>query len=45
VDPKALISRTFSLRQAAKALAYAQKRGVLKVLLKANQLALICLSG
>lgn len=36
VDPEALISRTFSLRDAAKALAYAQKRGVLKVLLKAN---------
>ena len=40
VDPKALISRTFSLRHAAKALAYAQKRGVLKVLLKANQRSL-----
>ena len=36
VDPKALISRTFALRDAVKALAYAQKRGVLKVLLKAN---------
>jgi alcohol dehydrogenase len=40
VDPKVLISRTFSLREAAKALAYAQKRGVLKVLLKANQRSL-----
>jgi threonine dehydrogenase-like Zn-dependent dehydrogenase len=40
VDPKLLISRTFSLSDAAKALAYAQKRGVLKVLLKANQRSL-----
>ena len=40
VDPRVLISRTFSLNDAAKALAYAQKRGVLKVLLKANQRSL-----
>ena len=40
VDPKPLISRTFSLRQAVKALVYAQKRGVLKVLLEADRQAL-----
>lgn len=33
VDPTPLISRTFDLRDAAKAIAYAQKRGVMKVLL------------
>jgi threonine dehydrogenase-like Zn-dependent dehydrogenase len=40
VDPRALISGTFPLREAAKAVAYAQKRGVLKVLLKANRSSL-----
>ena len=34
VDPTSLISRTFPLKDAAKAIAYAQKRGVMKVLLK-----------
>jgi threonine dehydrogenase-like Zn-dependent dehydrogenase len=34
VDPKLLITRTFALRDAAKAIAFAQKSGVLKVLLK-----------
>ncbi len=34
VDPTALISRTFAMKDAAKAMAYAQKRGVMKVLLK-----------
>lgn len=34
VDPAALISRTFGMKDAAKAMAYAQKRGVMKVLLR-----------
>jgi len=34
VDPTPLISRTFPLKDATKAIAYAQKRGVMKVLLK-----------
>jgi alcohol dehydrogenase len=34
VDPTRLISRTFALADAPKAIAYAQKRGVMKVLLK-----------
>lgn len=34
VDPKPLVSRTFSLKNAPKAIAIAQKPGVLKVLLK-----------
>ena len=34
VDPTPLISRTFPLRHAASAIVYAQKRGVMKVLLK-----------
>ncbi len=34
VDPTPLISRTFPLEEAAKAIAYAQKSGVLKVLLR-----------
>lgn len=36
VDPTPLISRTFPLRDAAKAIVYAQKRGVMKVLLRAT---------
>jgi len=35
VDPTPLISRTFALKDAAKALRYAQEPGVMKVLLKA----------
>jgi threonine dehydrogenase-like Zn-dependent dehydrogenase len=35
VDPRPLISRVFALRDAAKAIRYAQRRGVMKVLLKA----------
>ena len=35
VDPRSLITRTFELSEASKALAYAQKPGVMKVLLKA----------
>lgn len=35
VDPTPLISRTFPLKDAAKAILYAQQRGVMKVLLKA----------
>jgi threonine dehydrogenase-like Zn-dependent dehydrogenase len=34
VDPTPLISRTFALKQAPAAIAHAQKRGVMKVLLK-----------
>ena len=34
VDPTPLISRTFTLEDAAKAIGYAQERGVMKVLLK-----------
>jgi threonine dehydrogenase-like Zn-dependent dehydrogenase len=34
VDPTQLISRTFALKDAPKAIAHAQKRGVLKVLLR-----------
>jgi threonine dehydrogenase-like Zn-dependent dehydrogenase len=34
VDPTPLISRTFSMKEAPKAISYAQKRGVMKVLLK-----------
>ena len=34
VDPTPLISRTFPLADAPKAIAYSQKRGVMKVLLK-----------
>jgi threonine dehydrogenase-like Zn-dependent dehydrogenase len=34
VDPRPLISRTFSLKDAAKAIRYAQERGVMKVLLR-----------
>ncbi|HEV8384534.1 MAG TPA: alcohol dehydrogenase catalytic domain-containing protein [Candidatus Acidoferrales bacterium] len=34
VDPQPLISRVFPLREAAKAIRYAQKAGVMKVLLK-----------
>jgi threonine dehydrogenase-like Zn-dependent dehydrogenase len=34
VDPAPLISRTFALKDAAKAIEYAQERGVMKVLLK-----------
>ncbi len=37
VDPRALITRTFPLSEAAKAIDFAQKSGVMKVLLK-NQL-------
>ncbi len=36
VDPTPLISRSFALKDAPAAIAYAQKRGVLKVLLKNN---------
>jgi len=35
VDPTPLISRTFALKDASKAIRYAQERGVMKVLLKA----------
>lgn len=35
VDPTALVSRTFPLKDAAKAIEFAQKSGILKVLLKA----------
>jgi threonine dehydrogenase-like Zn-dependent dehydrogenase len=35
VDPRPLISRTFALKDAAEAIRYAQRPGVLKVLLKA----------
>jgi threonine dehydrogenase-like Zn-dependent dehydrogenase len=35
VDPTPLISRTFALKAAPQAIAYAQKRGVMKVLLAA----------
>ncbi len=34
VDPRALITRTFPLSEASKAMKFAQKKGVLKVLLK-----------
>jgi threonine dehydrogenase-like Zn-dependent dehydrogenase len=34
VDPGSLVTRTFPLRDAAKAIRYAQKRGVMKVLLR-----------
>ena len=34
VDPTPLISRTFALRHASKAILYAQRQGVLKILLK-----------
>ena len=34
IDPRAMISRTFPLAEAREAMKYAQKRGVLKVLLK-----------
>jgi threonine dehydrogenase-like Zn-dependent dehydrogenase len=34
VDPRPLITRTFPLREATKAMTFAQKRGVMKVLLK-----------
>jgi threonine dehydrogenase-like Zn-dependent dehydrogenase len=34
VDPKPLITHTFSLEEASKAIAFAQKRGVMKVLLR-----------
>jgi threonine dehydrogenase-like Zn-dependent dehydrogenase len=34
VDPTPLISRTFALKEASAAIAYAQKRGVMKVLLR-----------
>ncbi len=37
VDPTPLISRTFPLKDAAKAIVYAQKRGVMKVLLKTDR--------
>jgi threonine dehydrogenase-like Zn-dependent dehydrogenase len=37
VDPRALITRTFPLSEATKAIDFAQKSGVMKVLLK-NQL-------
>lgn len=37
VDPTPLISRVFPLPEAAKAVAHAQQRGVMKVLLKANE--------
>jgi alcohol dehydrogenase len=36
IEPTALISRTFALQEAPKAIDYAQQSGVLKVLLKAN---------
>jgi threonine dehydrogenase-like Zn-dependent dehydrogenase len=36
VDPTPLISRIFPLKDAPKAILYAQKRGVMKVLLKSN---------
>jgi threonine dehydrogenase-like Zn-dependent dehydrogenase len=36
LDPTSLISRTFPLKNAPQAIAYAQKRGVMKVLLKNN---------
>jgi threonine dehydrogenase-like Zn-dependent dehydrogenase len=36
VDPTPLISRSFAMKDAPAAIAYAQKRGVLKVLLKNN---------
>jgi threonine dehydrogenase-like Zn-dependent dehydrogenase len=36
VDPRPLISQVFPLREAPSAIAYAQKRGVMKVLLKSN---------
>jgi threonine dehydrogenase-like Zn-dependent dehydrogenase len=36
VDPAPLISREFPLREANRAIAYAQKRGVMKVVLKAS---------
>jgi threonine dehydrogenase-like Zn-dependent dehydrogenase len=35
VDPRALITRTFSLEEAAEAIAFTQRPGVMKVLLKA----------
>ncbi len=38
VDPTPLISRIFPLQYAQRAMAYAQKRGVMKVLLKNNDL-------
>jgi len=34
VDPRPLISRVFSLKDAAKAIRYAQKSGIMKVLLR-----------
>lgn len=37
VDPTPLVARTFPLADAPKAIAYAQKRGVMKVLLKNNR--------
>jgi alcohol dehydrogenase len=37
VDPTPLISRVFALKEAPKAIAYAQKRGVMKVLLRNPQ--------
>ena len=36
VDPRPLISRVFSLKDAAKAIRYAQQRGVMKVLLRVS---------
>ncbi len=39
VDPTPLISRTFSLKDAPQAIACAQKRGVLKVLLQSHTTA------
>jgi len=39
VDPTPLISRTFALKDAPQAIAYAQKRGVLKVLLDCHATA------
>ena len=36
VDPTSLVSRVFSLHEAPRAVAYAQKRGVMKVLLNAQ---------
>jgi threonine dehydrogenase-like Zn-dependent dehydrogenase len=36
VDPTSLISRTFALKDAPAAIAYAQKRGVMKVLLRSS---------
>jgi alcohol dehydrogenase len=38
VDPRPLISRIFSLKDAAKAIRYAQERGVMKVLLRPGSL-------